>query len=332
MLALTNLEVMFVVAVVGALCWLFGWLLGRSSDKRLVRRWQTDIDSAYATRDAALARMRKAEAHRGENDHELLSLRDRADRQSELVRAAEENARTALDRAGALQTSAAESDERLGRLHRELQAREETIRMLEAEREAETERLARAVADGNRDIDDLRARVRGLEPLRVELLDRDRRIEELAATQERCEESEHRLRSLQETHDHQLGERDREIEALRGRVADGERTLAELRSEHDGCAATIAGLQARLGRAAGAAEPEETPTRHPRDNLKRIRGIGLVFERHLNALGYYTFRDIAGWSSEDIERVAKSIDTFPDRIRRDNWIDQARDFEDEAAT
>ncbi|MGY9071985.1 MAG: hypothetical protein ACKVHU_03445 [Acidimicrobiales bacterium] len=59
------------------------------------------------------------------------------------------------------------------------------------------------------------------------------------------------------------------------------------------------------------------------DDLKLIHGVGPVFERSLNAMGYTTYDQIAAWSREDVREVATEIDLFPDRIIRDEWIEQA---------
>jgi predicted flap endonuclease-1-like 5' DNA nuclease len=59
------------------------------------------------------------------------------------------------------------------------------------------------------------------------------------------------------------------------------------------------------------------------DDLKRIRGIGVLIEKRLNAMGVATFEDIANWTREDIDRVSQSLD-FKGRIERENWVEQAR--------
>jgi predicted flap endonuclease-1-like 5' DNA nuclease len=59
------------------------------------------------------------------------------------------------------------------------------------------------------------------------------------------------------------------------------------------------------------------------DDLQRIWGIGAVLEQTLNSLGVYHYRQIANWSESDLQWVAAHIDTFPDRIVRDGWIEQA---------
>jgi predicted flap endonuclease-1-like 5' DNA nuclease len=60
----------------------------------------------------------------------------------------------------------------------------------------------------------------------------------------------------------------------------------------------------------------------PQD-LKRIRGIGVLIEKKLNQLGVVTYDHIANWTAQDIERVSQSLD-FKGRIERENWIEQAR--------
>jgi predicted flap endonuclease-1-like 5' DNA nuclease len=59
------------------------------------------------------------------------------------------------------------------------------------------------------------------------------------------------------------------------------------------------------------------------DDLKRIRGIGVLTEKRLHAMGVLTYEDIANWTREDIDRVSKSLD-FKGRIERENWVEQAR--------
>jgi predicted flap endonuclease-1-like 5' DNA nuclease len=59
------------------------------------------------------------------------------------------------------------------------------------------------------------------------------------------------------------------------------------------------------------------------DDLKRIKGIGVLIEKKLNSLGVATYEDIANWTGEDIERISESLD-FKGRIQRENWVEQAR--------
>lgn len=61
-----------------------------------------------------------------------------------------------------------------------------------------------------------------------------------------------------------------------------------------------------------------------KDDLKLIKGIGPVMERTLNDLGVQTFRQLANFSKDDIDRVSAAINTFPGRIERDNWVGKAQ--------
>jgi predicted flap endonuclease-1-like 5' DNA nuclease len=61
----------------------------------------------------------------------------------------------------------------------------------------------------------------------------------------------------------------------------------------------------------------------PPQDLKRIRGIGVLIERRLNAMQIATYEQIANWTAEDIERVSRMLD-FKGRIERENWVEQAR--------
>ncbi len=61
----------------------------------------------------------------------------------------------------------------------------------------------------------------------------------------------------------------------------------------------------------------------PPQDLKRIRGIGVLIEKRLNAMQIATYEQIANWTAEDIERVSRTLD-FKGRIERENWVEQAR--------
>jgi predicted flap endonuclease-1-like 5' DNA nuclease len=62
------------------------------------------------------------------------------------------------------------------------------------------------------------------------------------------------------------------------------------------------------------------------DDLKDIIGIGPFLERKLHSLGIYTFRQVANFTKEDVDKVNSIIEFFPGRIERDNWVDQSKGF------
>ena len=59
------------------------------------------------------------------------------------------------------------------------------------------------------------------------------------------------------------------------------------------------------------------------DDLKRIRGIGILIEKKLNSLGITQYEQVANWTGADIERISRLLD-FKGRIEREHWIEQAR--------
>jgi predicted flap endonuclease-1-like 5' DNA nuclease len=59
------------------------------------------------------------------------------------------------------------------------------------------------------------------------------------------------------------------------------------------------------------------------DDLKRVRGIGVLIEKRLNALGVVSYEQIANWTGADIDSISSQLD-FKGRIERENWIEQAR--------
>jgi len=59
------------------------------------------------------------------------------------------------------------------------------------------------------------------------------------------------------------------------------------------------------------------------DDLKRIRGVGVLIEKKLNSLGVASYEQIANWTGADIDRINQILD-FKGRIERENWVEQAR--------
>ena len=60
------------------------------------------------------------------------------------------------------------------------------------------------------------------------------------------------------------------------------------------------------------------------DDLSRIKGVGPKLKTLLISLGVTRFSQIAAWSDDDIDRIDIQLGKFQGRIRRDNWVEQAR--------
>ncbi|MBA3753798.1 MAG: hypothetical protein H0X01_06630 [Nitrospira sp.] len=117
-----------------------------------------------------------------------------------------------------------------------------------------------------------------------------------------------------------VSEREEEIGALRKRLV--EYRVAQRfgpASKPAGPVESIVHSTPAAGRGAGKVRP------HQKDDLKQIHGIGPVMERVLNRVGMFTFRQIAEWKDPDVEHMASELNTFPDRIRHDNWIAGAKE-------
>lgn len=67
------------------------------------------------------------------------------------------------------------------------------------------------------------------------------------------------------------------------------------------------------------------------DELKRIKGIGSVIEETLNGLGIYQFKQIANWDENNVLWVENFL-AFPGRIKREDWITQAKTLAEGGST
>lgn len=60
------------------------------------------------------------------------------------------------------------------------------------------------------------------------------------------------------------------------------------------------------------------------DELTDIRGIGIVLARKLHQLGIYRFQELINLDANDLQRAQSLIPDIQRRMRRDDWIVQAR--------
>jgi predicted flap endonuclease-1-like 5' DNA nuclease len=71
-----------------------------------------------------------------------------------------------------------------------------------------------------------------------------------------------------------------------------------------------------------AAEPD--PPAIEADDLLLIKGLGPKLVTLLGGLGVTRYAQIAAWSEADIDRIDPQLGAFAGRIRRDNWVEQAK--------
>ena len=60
------------------------------------------------------------------------------------------------------------------------------------------------------------------------------------------------------------------------------------------------------------------------DGLSRLKGVGPKLIAELKALGVTSLAQIATWDDAEIERIDAQLGRFRGRIRRDQWVEQAR--------
>jgi len=65
------------------------------------------------------------------------------------------------------------------------------------------------------------------------------------------------------------------------------------------------------------------PRNGKKDNLTRIKGVGVKIEESLNEIGIYHFDQIAAWDAENIAWADSTLG-FPGRAKREEWVAQAQ--------
>ena len=61
-----------------------------------------------------------------------------------------------------------------------------------------------------------------------------------------------------------------------------------------------------------------------KDDLQVIKGVGPFIEEKLNALGIYTYLQISKMKGGLEDQVNEAIEFFPGRVKRDQWVNQAK--------
>jgi predicted flap endonuclease-1-like 5' DNA nuclease len=71
-------------------------------------------------------------------------------------------------------------------------------------------------------------------------------------------------------------------------------------------------------------ESDEESHQYPDDSLRKIKGIGPHLEHQLKKIGITSYQQIAEFDDDQIRRVSEQIGSFPRRIKREGWVEQAR--------
>ncbi len=177
--------------------------------------------------------------------------------------------------------------------------------------EAENAQLNQDARLAQREIESLRRDIAELEELKVQNRELAHCLESMEASRRQHESDARRYRE-------QAHETEKRSETLEIRLDEVEKHFAEIESQH-----RKALREARNGSGNGngaAPAPREV------DDLKEIVGIGKVFERALNDLGVYSFRQIAAFGPADVARINRELKELRGRLEQDDWIGQAREL------
>ena len=224
-----------------------------------------------------------------------------------------------------LTSQLAERDEHIRKLEflsQHLQEHEQAVAQWET-------KYTRALTQHEAQIAKLQQQLTAQEQLRSQLQLNDQllheRAEQINSLQQRIQEFETQQQDLADQAK-TAGEKQEEITRLRKRLVevraalriktDGGSVAPRLKTRPNGSQLSLEIEQARMAK--------DKPKDGPKDDLSKIHGIGPVFARTLYKMGLHSYGQIARWTPEDIDKVAKKLYTAPDRIKRDNWIAGAK--------
>lgn len=76
------------------------------------------------------------------------------------------------------------------------------------------------------------------------------------------------------------------------------------------------------------AAPQWAAAASPRDDdLKRIKGIGPAIEKRIKEAGIASWAQLAALDAAALEALAEDIKVSPEKIKKDAWVEQARDLQ-----
>ncbi len=118
-----------------------------------------------------------------------------------------------------------------------------------------------------------------------------------------------------------------QVSGLRARIAELEEATArmqELEFRAEDLAEKLAERESLVGTLQSQLVTLPPASAGAYDDLTNIKGIGPKYEKALRALGITTYRQIAEWTSADIDLFAGKLKVKPERIVRDDWVGRAR--------
>jgi len=219
-----------------------------------------------------------------------------------------------------LEGQLADRERRIGELERvQPKLKEQEAALIQRE-----ETYTHTIAQHEAQIAKLHKQLAALDKLKGQLLldeqllrERDERIDGLQQHIQGLETEQQSLASRVKL----VGEKEEEITRLRKRLVE---VRAALRIKTEGTAVAPRPTRHNGSQLSLQIEQANAAKVEQKDDLSKIHGIGPVFARTLNKMGMHTYIQIARWKPEDIAKVAKKLYTAPERIKRENWIAEAK--------
>lgn len=215
-----------------------------------------------------------------------------------------------------LLSSARSEHESVNRMLASAQARLGNLDELEAQvirLEAENAQLSHDARLAQQEIEVLKRDVAELDELKVQ-------NREMAHCLESMENSRRQYESDAQRYKQYADQTEQKSETLRLRLDEVEKNFAEIEMQQRSAlreARQASVKQSGNGEAKSAKEV---------DNLQEIVGIGKVFEKALNDIGVYSFRQLATFGPGDIARVNRELKECRGRLEQDDWIGQAKEL------
>lgn len=215
-----------------------------------------------------------------------------------------------------LLTSSRSEHESVARMLASAKARLANLDELEAQvirLEAENAQLNHDARLTQQEIEVLKRDVAELDELKVQ-------NRELAHCLESMENSRRQYESDAERYKRYADQTEKKSETLRLRLDEVEKNFADIEKQQ-----RAALREARRSATASAGNGEAKSVKEV-DNLQEIVGIGKVFEKALNEIGVYSFRQLAAFGPTDIARVNRELKECRGRLEQDDWIGQAKEL------
>ncbi len=181
--------------------------------------------------------------------------------------------------------------------------------------EADNAQLNHDAALAKQEIESLRRDVAELDELQVQNTELSEVVKSMEASRRQYEQDAKRYQGV-------ASETEKQSETLRIRLDEVEKNFLALEQQQQDA------IKQAREEAAIANDPnayDDEPVQEV-DDLKQIIGIGKVFERALNELGVYSFRQLANFGISDIARVNTKLKEFKGRMEQDDWIGQAKEL------